>query len=248
MGYNRRKECYMNKTKILILALSVLCVLMFSAVVFIGGFKTTFFKRQFVKLGWIQLDATDSPDYWCIRGWNNTLQKLHCDVDVAFYGNSITAGSAFQDFFPDISICNLGYPGDNLDGLRFRAYTIASVKPEKVFLMGGINGSRQTPIDVFVKKYEQLILEIQKNVPSAQLYLQSILPVTPSITYASNDKIRKCNKLIDSLARVHQCQYIDLFSLYEKDGIMNEEYTRDGVHLKSEHYDKWAEAIRPYIE
>ena len=178
------------------------------------------------------------PRFFCVR---NSSARI-------IYGNSITAGSAFQDYFPDISICNLGYPGDNLDGLRFRAYTIASVKPEKVFLMGGINGSRQMPVDVFVEKYEQLILEIQKNVPSAQLYLQSILPVTPSTTYASNEKIRKCNKLIDSLARAHQCQYIDLFSLYEKDGIMNEEYTRDGVHLKAEHYDKWAEAIRPYVE
>lgn len=227
--------------------LSVLCVLMFSAVVFIGG-KTNFFKRSLAKLGWVQLDAKDRPDYWCIKGWNNTLQKLNCDVDVVFYGNSITAGSAFQDYYPELSICNLGYPGDNLDGLRFRAYTIASVKPEKVFLMGGINGSKQMPVDVFVKKYEQLIVEIQKNVPSAQLYLQSILPVTPSITYASNDKIRRFNKLIDSLANVHQCQYIDLYHLYEKDGKMNEEYTRDGVHLKSEHYDKWAEAIRPYVE
>lgn len=61
-------------------------------------------------------------------------------VDVVFYGNSITCGSSFQDYFPEVSICNLGYPGDNLDGLTSRSYMIATVKPEKVFVMGGING------------------------------------------------------------------------------------------------------------
>ena len=236
----------MKKWKLLFVLSSVCCLLTISALVYVSA-RTSFFQRVFAKLGWVQRDPSDKPDYWCIRGWNNTLDKLDLDVDVVFYGNSITCGSSFQDYFPEVSICNLGYPGDNLDGLTSRSYMIATVKPEKVFVMGGINGLKEMPIKAFIQKYEKLILEIRKNVPSAQLYFQSILPITNE-KYSGNDKIQRCNDIIDSLARVYKCQYIDLFSLYEKNGEMNPEYTKDGVHLKPEHYDKWAEAIRPFIE
>lgn len=213
-------------------------------VIFIGGYKTNFFKRQFVKLGWVEIEATDRANYHCIGGWNQCLKKLDIDADIVFYGNSITAGSDFREFFPDVSICNLGYGGDDLPGLRFRAYTIAAVNPEKVFVLGGINGLKLTPVPVFTNQYTLMIKAIQESVPCAKIYLQSILPVKDK---KLTEKIQECNNIIDSLATAHGCQFIDLFSLYEKDGAMNAEYSRDGTHLKSEHYDKWAERIRPYI-
>ncbi|MBR1835393.1 MAG: hypothetical protein IJ785_07820 [Bacteroidales bacterium] len=234
-----------KKTSIIVLsAMSALCVVLLATVLFIGGYKTNFFKKQFVKLGWTEIEEKDRSDYWSVRGWYNTMKKLDLDVDVAFYGNSITAGSDFRDYFPDVSICNFGYPGDDLPGLRFRAYTIATVKPEKVFVMGGINGLKRTPLDVFTKQYSQMIEAVQEAVPDAHIYLQSILPVRNKKT---TKKVMECNIIIDSLATAYGCQYIDLFHLYEKDGSMNMEYSKDGTHLKSEHYDKWAEAIREYV-
>ena len=235
----------MKKTSIIALsAMSALCLVLLAVVIFLGGYKTNFFKRQFAKHGWAKIEAKDLPEYYCIRGWNNTLKKLNVDVDVVFYGNSITSGSDFRKFFPDVSICNLGYPGDDLSGLRFRAYTIASVKPEKVFVMGGINGLKKTPLAIFTDKYSQMINAIKETVPEAHIYLQSILPVKDKKT---SKKVMKCNIIIDSLATAYGCQYIDLFPLYEKEGSMNLEYSTDGTHLKSEHYDKWANAIKKYV-
>ena len=41
---------------------------------------------------------------------------------------------------------------------------------------------------------------------------------------------------------------IDLYRLYVgADGELKETYTKDGVHLFPKHYDKWSNAIRPYI-
>ena len=234
-----------KKTSIIVLsAMSVICLALLATIIFIGGFKTNFFKRQFVKLGWAEIEATERPNYYCIRGWDNTLKKLDIDVDVVFYGNSITCGSDFGDYFPNVSICNLGYPGDDLPGLRFRAYTIASVNPEKVFVMGGINGLKQTPLDVFTEQYSQMIKAVKETVPKAQIYLQSILPVKDK---KITKKVMECNIIIDSLASAYGCQYIDLFQLYEKDGCMNMEYSKDGTHLKPEYYNMWAEAIRKYV-
>lgn len=242
----RTKQLKMKKkTSIIVLsAMSALCVVLLAMVIFLGGYKSNYFKRQFVKLGWAEMEAKDKADYYCVRGWNQCLKKLNIDVDVAFYGNSITSGSDFREFFPDVSICNLGYPGDDLPGLRFRAYTIAAVNPEKVFVLGGINGLKQTTISSFTNQYTLMIKAIEESVPNAQIYLQSILPVKDK---KLTEKIQECNSIIDSLANMYGCQYVDLFSIYVKDGAMNTEYSTDGTHLKSVHYDKWAERIRPYI-
>lgn len=237
-----KEEKQMRKTYSIVV--TVVCVLSIGMLVFVGGYKTNFFKRQFVKLGLVKLEAKDRGDYYCISGWNNTLKKLNVDVDVVFYGNSITAGSSFDKYFPDLKICNLGYGGDDLDGLRFRAYTIAAVKPEKVFVMGGINGLNIMPLKLYPEKYELMIQSIKEAVPEAKIYLQSILPVK---NHKMTNKIIECNKIIDSLSNVYGCQYIDLFYLYEKDGTMNMDYSEDGTHLKPEHYDKWAETIREYV-
>lgn len=234
-----------EKTSIILLSvLTVLCLLLLALVIFIGGFKTNFFHRQFVKLGWVDIKAKDMPSYWCIKGWGQCLRKLDIDADIVFYGNSITAGSDFRDYFPDVSICNLGFPGDDLPGLRFRAYTISSVNPGKVFVMGGINGLNVSPISTFTDNYILMIKAIQAAVPDAKIYLQSILPVKDR---KHTEKIQKCNIIIDSLATAYGCQYVDLFSLYVKDGAMNDNYSKDGTHLKKEHYDKWAEKIKPLV-
>ena len=232
-----------------LIALSLLLnVFLIASIIFIGYIKTDFIKRQFVKLGISKIESTKRTDYWCIRGWTNTLDKLNLNVDVVFFGNSITAGSSFHDFFTDKSICNLGYPGDNLTGMMARVQQIQIVKPEKVFVMGGINGLKQMPLNIFETQYRELIVAIKDTVPTAEIYLQSILPVSNAHSRAaSNKKISDCNLIIRDIAKSLGCKYIDLYSLYTKNDEINPDYSRDGVHIKEEHYDKWIEAIRPFI-
>lgn len=215
-------------------------------------YKTHFIHKVGIKLGFVEKEAVDSPDYWAIKGWDNTLKKLNLDVDIVFYGNSITCGSSFDKYFPNVAICNLGYPGDNLDGLTNRAYMISHVNPEKIFVMGGINGLKWMTDDVFKEKYKKMVTEIKRQNQTASIYLQSILPVNNSMFkkesyYGSNEKIARLNKIIKEIADESSCVYIDLYSLYVVNNELGAEYTKDGVHLKSEHYDIWANAIANYI-
>ena len=246
----------LNLTLILSLAANVMLL---ASVYYIGGVKTDFFKRLGIRMGWMQVNSdvieiSSNPenrgDYWCIRGWTNTLNKLGYDADVVFFGNSITSGGNFQDYFPDIKICNLGYPGDNLDGMMLRIGQVKAVTPEKVFVMAGINGLKHQTEEVFERKYQYLVDSIKSSVPEAGVYLQSILPVNHSMSnvYASSDKIMKVNNIIAKIASRSGCVYVDLWSLYEKDGEMPKELTRDGVHLFPEAYDRWADEIKRYIE
>ena len=203
-------------------------------------------------MGVCETKPKDRGDYWCIQGWTNTLRKLGYDADVVFFGNSITRGGNFQDYFPNVKTCNLGYSGDNMDGMMLRMEQIKAVSPEKVFVMAGINGLQYQTESVFEEKYQRMVDSIKSAVPEAEIYLQSILPVNHSKIqkhhYASNDKIKRANEKISIIAARSKCIYVDLWSLYEKDGEMPKELTRDGVHLYPEAYDRWMEEVRRYIE
>ena len=235
---------------IVALALSLVANVVLLTGVYVIGVKTKFFQRMEVRMGLKEQDPQARGDYWCNRGWTNTLKKLGFDADVVFFGNSITCGGNFQDYFPNTKTCNLGYPGDNMDGMMLRIGQVEAVHPEKVFVMAGINGLQYQTEEVFESKYQRMVDSIKSAVPEAEVYLQSILPVNHGMTnvYASCYKIQKANEKIAEIAARSNCVYVDLWSLYEKDGEMPKELTRDGVHLFPEAYGRWMEEIRKYIE
>ena len=226
-------------------------VLLLVVIIFIGCVKTNYINSKLERLGIMKIDPVKRGDYWSIQGWTNTLEKLHLDMDVVFFGNSITRGSCFEEYFPNVKICNLGYPGDNTDGMLLRTNQIKVVNPEKVFVMAGINGLHIQTEKVFTEKYATMVDSIKQAVPTAKIYLQSILPVNPSMKAGkvfSKEKIARCNELVQKIAEEKGCVYIDLYKLYAVDGIMPKELTRDGVHLYPEAYDRWAEEIKKYVE
>lgn len=217
------------------------------------AYKSGYYKRIQYKITGQQMPVTEHPDYWAVRGWANTVKKLHLTVDAAFFGNSITCGSSFEEYFAadSLNIINLGYPGDNIQGMLNRIDMLVSVHPKKVFVMAGINGLKEQTLDEFRKEYGILITAIKDSLPDAKIYLESILPVNTEMrlgkNIADNKKIIEANKLIGVIARERHCAYVDLHRLYVKNGEMPEALTRDGVHLKPECYDRWAKAIHKYL-
>ena len=198
------------------------------------------------------IDERKRDDYWCIQGWNNTLEKLHFTADVVFFGNSITYGGQFDREFPNIKIINLGYPGDTTDGMLLRVTQIKAVHPKKVFIMAGLNGLHFQSVEVFSEKYSTLIDSIKMAVPSAEIYLQSILPVNPNKNLGKclknkTNKIIDCNAVIQRLSKEKNCKYIDLYSIYENNGIMPENFTIDGFHLYPSAYRLWYKELKKYI-
>lgn len=229
----------------------VLNVVLLAGIFYVGEVKTKFFKQKFASVGLCELSPREKSNYWCIQGWTNTLEKLQLDVDVVFFGNSITCGGKFQDYFPNVNTCNLGFPGDDLDGMCFRVKQIIALHPKKLFVMGGINGLHLESDKVFEEKYQRLVDSIIKSVPETEVYLQSILPICKtkkSSWKLDNDKIERSNTIIREIAERSNCIYVDLYSLYEENGQMPERLSKDGVHIVEEAYDIWADAIRQYVE
>lgn len=138
--------------------------------------KSGYIHKLKIKMG-ILSPPEKEPDYWAVKGWENTIKKLDYDADIVFLGNSITYYGAFNKAFPDKKVVNLGYPGDKINGMMRRIETIKAVSPEKVFVMAGINGLKDMELKTFYEKYKLLVDSIKKAVPDADIYLQSILPV-----------------------------------------------------------------------
>lgn len=201
--------------------------------------------------GIMELEDEAHADYWARKGWTNTIEKLHIDFDVAFFGNSITRGSDFQQVFKDKKIINLGYSGDNMLGMQRRVSMLTAANPKKVFIMAGTNDLVHIDLEEYKKRYDNLLSAITDSLPNTNVYVESVLPTNHYVgkgNYAPNSKVIKANEIARSLCKKYHCTYIDLYRLYVgADGELKETYTKDGVHLFPKHYDKWSNAIRPYI-
>lgn len=182
-------------------------------------------------------------DNECVMSWNNCIEKLRLQADVVFFGNSITAMGNFHDAFPEVKSINMGYMGDDTKGMLRRVEAIVAVNPKKVFLMAGINGLMEQTDEEFEHRYATLVDSIRSAVPDAELYIESILPIRSLYYESDNARICKANTIIRNIAETRGLEYIDLYSLYVKDGALPADMTRDGIHLTEEAYSIWVEAI-----
>lgn len=226
----------------------ILNVLLIVAVV-VGEHYGHSYRQALVRRDLVERVAIKTPGYWEVHSWTNTLKKMRIDCDIVFFGNSITCGSDFQADFPDKKIINLGLSGDILPGMMDRLAMVECVHPKKIFIMAGTNDLGHVSVEQYLARYRKLIGKLKEDLPETKVYLQSVLPINtdmrPDCDY--NDKILEANKAVRSLAEEYGCTFIDLYHLYEKDGQMNKELTKDGVHLKPQAYSLWANAITKYI-
>ena len=223
------------------------CFLLAVAAFLLTFVKAGYYEKIMVKLG---LKEPAAEVNWAVGGWNNTLMKLDYDADAVFLGDSITHSGDFRLYFPDKEIVNLGYYGDTLSGMIQRVPGAAALNPEKVFVLGGINGLTDRNIDTGISTYDWLLEELQTALPDAEIYVQSVLPVSDFREHAMlhNTSIAVFNARLAGLADTRGCVYVDLYTLFEKDGQMNPELTADGLHLVPEAYGIWAEAIAGYMD
>lgn len=233
--------------KALIILSVVLNVVLAVALYYVACMKTDFSKRVMAKIK-REAYVPERQDGCCVESWNNCIEKLDMEADVVFFGDSETAGGDFQKAFPEVKSINLGYIGEDVKGMLRRVDAIKAVKPKKVFLMAGINGLQQLTMDEFEYWYTVLVDAIRREVLDAELYIESILPVTSYSDYCDNKKIREANAILQRMAAERNIQYLDIYSAYAHEGALPNEMSYDGLHLTEEAYEIWYEAIRKHIE
>ena len=235
-----------------VILLFILCL------VFALGFILLFIHGHYAQkilmdLGLVKTEEAENYsivfDLNTVDAWERCLEQLNVDADVVFIGDSLTYYSDFTAYFPEKTICNLGVNGDTLQGINVRVGMIRAVKPEKVFLLGGINSLRDARFDAALREYEQLVNHMCRLL-DAEIYLISVLPIASyrAAGVLSNDTITRFNQKLSELAEKKGIVYIDAASSFLLNGEMNPAYTIDGVHLNQAGYEVWADQIAAYMD
>ncbi|MGW4774880.1 GDSL-type esterase/lipase family protein, partial [Nocardia sp. NPDC004278] len=161
---------------------------------------------------------------------------------VVFFGDSITEGGLWDEWFPQVRPVNRGIGGNTVDDLRARLDTAIDA-PAAVFLLVGTNdlGLGQTPGQV-AENLRGLVAEIRERAPHAPLFVQSVMP--RRVKFA--ERIRELNSVVREIAAQGDAVYIDLWpALADVNGALRQEFTRDGLHLSGAGYAAWIEVLRP---
>lgn len=165
---------------------------------------------------------------------------------IVFVGDSITARGCFQEFFTEREIVNRGIGSDVAEGIYNRIDQIIKLRPEKIFIMVGVNDVyKAIDIEESIQFVRLTCEKIHYELPNTKIYIQSVLP-TSDREY--EESIRNLNEGYKQLSDELGIEYIDLYPLYAYDGEQKTELFCDGTHLNGSGYLLWINSIRDYIE
>jgi|GEM_PF-4469159 len=124
---------------------------------------------------------------------------------------------------------------------------LASEQYRAVFIMIGVNEIGALPSG-YSERYEQLLDFVIARQPEADIYVQSLLPVTAAKNAEgqfTNERISEFNEVLKDICEKRNLVYADLHSEFTNEhGCLPDNYSWDGLHLTVEAYEHWADCLR----
>ena len=174
--------------------------------------------------------------------------------NIVFLGDSITNFYDLDKYYPDNSVVNSGISGDVSDDILNDMYNrVYKYNPSKVFLLIGTNQLMKDDNDKIISDVKKIIESIHDNRPIAKIYVESIYPVNKDldknmVKNRENDRIVEINKKIEEIVKDKEyIEYINIYDSLLKDGVLNEEYSEDGLHLNDKGYEIVTNILKKYI-
>jgi lysophospholipase L1-like esterase len=177
-------------------------------------------------------------------------------MKIAVWGDSITRGAS--DFEQggwvnrlnkylanksnsSIAVYNLGISGEKVGQVLSRfPHEYNDLNPDLIVLAIGINDSphknykKGTPLDIFEKKYFELIEEMKA--PKKPLIIVGLTNVDdehPKVVGYSNKSIEQYTNIIKRLAQKNKLLYVDLWKI-----VLKQDLQIDGLHPDSNGHEK----------
>ena len=160
-----------------------------------------------------------------------------------FVGDSLTDSLSFYEILEDKNV--IAKLGLTLIGGKDSVNSIVKVNPSNIYLMFGMNDIlRKIDGKQFADEYADLIQSIQEKLPEANIYVQSIPPVSPHVKkkkpLLNNENIDKFNEAIITMCKEENINFLDLRPIFEENENLIEP---DGIHLKYNFYKLWLDYI-----
>lgn len=170
---------------------------------------------------------------------------------IMFLGNSITEMGDFKKLLKDTTVINRGIGGDITFGVLNRLSEATRYKPSKIFILIGINDlSKGIPEETILDNMFAIIARIHAESPKTAIYVQSILPVNPTVEkfpkgYNVNESIERINIQLRNIQKRLKYTFIDLHKVFASpDQLMDVKYTVDGLHLNAAGYALWMKVLK----
>ncbi len=159
---------------------------------------------------------------------------------------------SIANYFPGYSIINRGFGGSSLtDMIRYADDLITPYQPKQIVIYCGENdlaaSDTVTALHV-LDRFKKLFRIIREKIPSAHIVYISIKPSPVRAHLLS--KVRQSNKAIKGFLTQHKnVAFVDVFMqmMGQEDKIREDIFLPDRLHLNSNGYKIWQEAITPFL-
>lgn len=170
--------------------------------------------------------------------------------DIIFVGDSLTDLCEWSELLDSKNIKNRGIPGDRTSGILDIINDISIYKPEKIFLMVGINDLNDgADKDTILKNYKSIINNIITNSPNTEIFIQSVLPINDSYKgKANNEDIISLNTSLQEI-KGNKIVFINIYDEFvDKNNKLKADLSTDGLHLNYKGYTLWKSILDEYIK
>ncbi len=167
--------------------------------------------------------------------------------------SSIRAWKTLASDFSGYPVFGRGFGGATfVELLHYFPRIVLKYKPSRIFIYCGENDMTldySIPEDVLIsfKAFDSLC---KKELPNTRIYYISMKPCPKSWFYWP--KIQIANQLIKEYItqETERLKFIDItHTLFDNTGKLDESlFLKDGIHINTSAYKKWAEAIMPYLK
>ncbi|MGK0366308.1 MAG: lysophospholipase L1-like esterase [Saprospiraceae bacterium] len=229
-----------NTSLVISLLINIVLIALFAFVLTkLGGARYVYFKMKNRGVAGVYMHR------------KNIFENLPKDsTDVVFLGDSLTEQCPWDELFPNVDLKNRAIGGEMTDGILDRLEVVTALTPKKLFLCIGVNDLLFHSPDYIVKNYEKILTNISQQSPSTKVFVQSLLPVNNDVrsTGVKNKDISEINHRLKKISKDKQLTFIDLHSkIATKEGLLPEQFTRDGIHLNGEAYLLWRNEIESFV-
>lgn len=169
---------------------------------------------------------------------------------IVFLGDSMMEYGKWDNYYEDVHTINKGIAGNRVKSVIDRLEKVMASKPDKIFILIGINDLfDEHPFDLSVHYYDLMLTQIMYYSPKTKIYTVSLFPVntTKRPELKGTSKIADFNAKIKYYSDIYKAKYINVYPLFDVGGQLNPTYTTDGVHPNAEGYKVFADALKPYI-
>ena len=189
------------------------------------------------------------------------LNKNYCEKGATvLVGDSITEGYDHTELFAEYTketgtpVYNRGISGDTSDRLLDRLEkTVLNIKPKNMVLLIGTNDlGVGADTDFIAENVEKIIEQSTKRCKNINIILESVYPINPKINKQGrrkNSDIQLLNEKLKAVAKKQKIHFVDLTDkLSDKMGLLNAEYTYDGLHANAKAYEIITKAVLPLLK